>query len=41
MKLTPAEARLLYEWLKNTWAPTAQYAEFMAIMAKLRGKNGA
>ena len=35
VSLTTSEARLLYDWLKNQWAPKGPYADYMRVVRKL------
>ena len=35
VSLTTSEARLIYDWLRNQWAPKAEYADYMRVVRKL------
>ena len=35
VSLTTNEARILYDWLKNQWAPKGPYADYMRVVRKL------
>lgn len=39
LTLTPSEARLIYDALRNAWAPSREYATYMAAMKKLEAMS--
>ena len=39
VNLTNDEARLLYEHLRNLWAPRSPYADYMRVIHKLENET--